>query len=234
MPKSDISDYTEDKINLKDFAGYGISVIVFLLLVWVIPTDKLIFYFHSSETTASIIKIIISLALSVAMYFGLQYLFYPKSQFEVEQDLANLSYSQQLQRILDIADLAKFSIKFTTRASAAKSLEAESKMLRDIYKRFMVSKKPVELNRFVLLLQEFAVGITKYCKVRDPNSFIDPADRKRETDDTELNLIPQAEAVIFKIGKDFDSDLLTSKEIADGSFESLAKSFGYLDKLNKE
>ena len=232
--KNDVSDYTSDKINLKDYAGYAISVIIFLLLIWVVPQDKLSYYFNVDMTVSLVIKILISLALSIAIYFGLQYIFYPKSQFEIDTDLANMSYAQLLQRILDIANLAKSASKLATRKSAAEKLDSESKMLRSLYKRFMENHKPVELNRLVLILQQFAEGLVKYLKIMNPETFIGASDKKKEIDDTELTLVPKAEVVIFNIGEQFDSGLLSSKNVADGSFESLAKSFGYLEELNKE
>ena len=231
---NDVSDYTSDKINLKDYAGYAISVIVFLLLIWVVPQDKLSYYFNVDMTVSLVIKILISLVLSVAIYFGLQYLFYPKSQFEVDTDLANMSYAQSLQRILDIANLAKSASKLSTRKLVADKLDSESKMLRSLHKRFVENHKPVELNRLVLILQQFAEGLVKYCKLKDPETIINSVDRKKEIDDTELDLVPKAEVVIFNIGQQFDSGLLSSKNVADGSFEELAKSFVYLSELNKE
>lgn len=224
----------DDKINIKDYVGYFISAGIFVLLFFVLPTDRISYTFGLSDSTATISKILISLILSIAIHFGLQYILYPKSKAEVERDFAKLSYSESLKKIQEIASLAEDTIQWVTKEKSAELLRNQARMLTNLHIRFEANEKAVELNRFILLMQEYVIGLTTFAKVMNPDNFFTPKQRRQEVEDTEDKLLPMAEAVLFNIGSDFDHSVLLGKNVADGAFASLAKSFSYLQSIERE
>jgi len=89
-------------------------------------------------------------------------------------------------------------------------------------------------SNLLTILQVFEPSLTTYFKIKSGEQFLEPSKRDAELARTERYFLPMLERALETWGERLDSGEVTSKRISEGTLESMLRSLGLIEEMNKQ
>ncbi len=199
----------------KDAIPLGVAVLVLVIVMVFVPL-------------APWMKGLIGFALAAAVYFGVGYILDPRTATDLAEAQDEGEFQETLREILSVSQLCISISRECTRKATSLSLVNTGNIIKRLHGRFEVAgrKETVNAARLARLLKQVSVGIDRYGKIVRGEIFLSSRDKKAEIDDTELQKIPMYEQVVENLGIRLDSGSLDELNVAEDTFEALARTYG--------